>query len=101
MLLVIGEKAEKTQTIRVVPTPVDYWVCTTFARERAYRHWFLKKEEKPLLELYRELARQFPQGLANIPPLPEEISGEVAAAWQERSTARFSGMRRQAVGGAA
>ncbi len=99
MLLVIGEKAEKTQGIRVVPTPVDYWVCTTFARERAYRHWFLKKEEKPLLELYRKLAGLFPQGLANIPSLPEEISGEVTAAWQERSAAHLSGTRRQVVGG--
>ncbi len=99
MLLMIGEKAEKTQGIRVVPTPVDYWVCTTFARERAYRHWFLKKEEKPLLKLYRELAGLFPQGLANLPPLPEEISGEVTAAWQERSAFHPSGSRRQAVGG--
>ena len=34
VLLVIGEKAETTQTIRLVPTPVEYWVCTTFPRER-------------------------------------------------------------------
>jgi hypothetical protein len=53
VLLVLGEKAETTQTIRMVPTPVDYWVCTTFARERAYRNWFLKKSgHRPLLESY-------------------------------------------------
>lgn len=99
MLLVIGEKAEKTQSIRVVPTPVDYWVCTTFARERAYRHWFLKRDGTPLLERYRDLAERFPQGLANLPPLPEEISGEVAAVWQERSAAHRSVSRQVAGGG--
>jgi len=36
MLLVIGEKAETTQVIRLVPTPVDYWICTT--RSRALHH---------------------------------------------------------------
>src|SRR5260370_38895408 len=36
-LLVIGEKAETTQTIRLVPTAVEYWVCTTLRRDRVYR----------------------------------------------------------------
>src|SRR2546425_5348903 len=36
-LLVLGEKADTTQTIRIVPTALDYWVCTTFPRERRYR----------------------------------------------------------------
>jgi hypothetical protein len=78
VLLVLGEKAETTQTIRMVPTPVDYWVCTTFARERAYRNWFLKKRnQRPLLESYLELAQKFPEGLADVAPLPEELSGAV------------------------
>jgi hypothetical protein len=78
-LLVLGEKAETTQTIRIVPTPVTYWVCTTFPRERKYRAWFLKKiAGRPPLEQYEELARQFPHGLADVPPLPEELSGAVA-----------------------
>jgi len=77
-LLVIGEKAETTEVIRLAPTPVDYWVCTTFARERLYRTWFLRRHAaEPLLELYKELARKFPQGLADLPPLPEELSGEI------------------------
>jgi type IV secretory pathway VirB4 component len=77
-LLVLGEKAETTQTIRIVPTAVDYWVCTTFPRERKYRAWFLKKNaDVPLLDSYQELARKFPQGLAEVPPLPEELSGAV------------------------
>ncbi len=77
-LLVLGEKAETTQTIRIVPTSVDYWVCTTFPRERKYRAWFLTKHaDLPLLDRYQELARKFPQGLAEVAPLPEELSGAV------------------------
>ena len=41
MLLVIGEKSETTQSVRLVPTPIDYWICTTYPRERVYRAWFL------------------------------------------------------------
>lgn len=79
-LLAIGEKAETTQTIRIVPTALSYWVCTTFPRERRYRALFLKEHEgHSLLENYQELARRFPQGLADSPPLPEEISGAVNA----------------------
>ena len=78
-LLVLGEKAETTQTIRISPTPVDYWVCTTFPRERRYRAWVLKKfAGRPLIEAYVELAGKFPRGLAEVSPLPEEISGAVA-----------------------
>jgi hypothetical protein len=77
-LLVLGEKAETTQTIRIVPTPVDYWVCTTFPREGKYRAWYLRKfADRPPLESYQELARRFPHGLADVPPLPEELSGAV------------------------
>jgi type IV secretory pathway VirB4 component len=78
MLLVIGEKSETTQTVRLVPTPIDYWICTTYPRERAYRAWSLRQNpEQPLLECYEELARRFPQGLAGVPQLPEELSGAV------------------------
>jgi hypothetical protein len=80
MLLVMGEKAETTQVVRLVPTPVDYWICTTYPRERAYRAWYLnQKPEQPLLECYEELARKFPEGLAGLPQLAEELSGAVAA----------------------
>ncbi len=84
-LLVVGEKAEATQTIRIVPTSLDYWVCTTFPRERRYRTWFLQKNnERPQLEAYQELATKFPQGLADVAPLAEELSGEVNAAFAEQ-----------------
>ena len=32
----IGEKAETTHTIRMSPTPVDYWIMTTYARARGF-----------------------------------------------------------------
>jgi hypothetical protein len=80
VLLVIGEKAETTQTIRIVPTPLSYWICTTYPRERKYRSWFLNKSaSRSLLECYQDLAQRFPQGLAEVVPLPEELSGAVVA----------------------
>jgi len=83
-LLVLGEKADTTQTIRIVPTAVDYWVCTTFPRERRYRAWFLKRSAaRPPVDSYRELGQKFPQGLADVPPLPEELSGEVNVVFAE------------------
>jgi len=85
-LLVLGEKADTTQTIRIVPTSLDYWVCTTFPRERRYRAWLLAKNNgRPQLETYLELARSFPVGLAEIAPLAEELSGEVNAAFAEQN----------------
>ena len=85
-LMVIGEKAETTQTIRVVPPPLSYWVCTTFPRERRYRTWFLTKNtDQPLLTSYQELAKRFPQGLADVALLPEEVSGAVNAVHLEKS----------------
>lgn len=77
-LLVLGEKAETTQTIRLAPTAIDYWICTTFPRERRYRAWLLRKlADRPRIEIYQELAKKFPQGLADVPLLPEEISGAI------------------------
>jgi hypothetical protein len=77
-LIVIGEKAETTHTIRMSPTPVDYWIMTTYARERLYRSWWLEcRKAVPLIESYIQLAERFPFGLADVDPLPEEISGEV------------------------
>ena len=84
VLLVLGDKADTTQTIRIVPTPIDYWICTTFPRERRYRTWFLKtRQHQPLLDSYRELGQKFPQGLADVQPLAEELSGEVNAAFAQ------------------
>jgi hypothetical protein len=85
-LLVLGEKADTTQTIRIVPTALDYWVCTTFPRERRYRAWFLAKNAgRSRLESYQELAEVLPTGLADIAPLPEELSGEVNTVFAEQT----------------
>ena len=78
-LIVIGEKADTTHTIRMSPTAVDYWIMTTYARERVYRSWWIERSKgKSLIEAYLELAERFPAGLADVDPLPEELSGEVA-----------------------
>jgi hypothetical protein len=78
-LIVIGEKADTTHTIRMVPTPLEYWILTTYPRERFYRKWFIHRHQQlPLIAAYQELASAFPYGLADAQPLPEEISGEVA-----------------------
>jgi hypothetical protein len=78
-LIVIGEKAETTHSLYIVPTPVEYWLLTTFPRERWYRQWWLATNPQlSLVERYEELARKFPQGLSELPELPEERSGEVS-----------------------
>jgi hypothetical protein len=61
------------------PTPVDYWIITTYARERLYRsYWLERNRDVPEIQAYLELAERFPAGLAEVDPLPEEVSGEVA-----------------------
>ena len=80
-LIAIGEKAESTHSIRVVPSAVDYWITTTYARERNYRKWWLRKhQELPLIRAYERLAEQYPRGLAETGPLPVELSGEMQEA---------------------
>ena len=83
VLLVLGEKSETTQTIRLVPTPIDYWIATTYPRERAYRAYVLsldRNRDRSLIEIYRELGERFPNGLADVDALPEELSGSVQMA---------------------
>ena len=76
-LIVVGEKAETTHTVRLSATPVDYWITTTYPRERQYRSWWLEcHRELPLIDSYVALAERFPFGLADLNPLAEEISGE-------------------------
>jgi hypothetical protein len=79
-LIAMGEKAASTHAIRVVPSSMDLWIVTTYARERHYRRWFLytrQQEGLSLFQAYEELARRFPNGLAALAELPEERSGEV------------------------
>jgi hypothetical protein len=44
-----------------------------------------KHADRPLLASYQELAKRFPQGLADVAVLPEEISGAVNAVHIEKS----------------
>ena len=77
-LIVIGEKAETTHSLYIVPTPMEYWLLTTYPRERWYRQWWLSTHsEMSWLDAFAELARRFPNGLSAVPELPEERSGEV------------------------
>jgi type IV secretory pathway VirB4 component len=77
-LIAIGEKAESTHAIRIVPSPVDYWITTTYARERTYRMWWMwKHASMARIAAYEALAERFPQGMAELAPLKEELSGEV------------------------
>jgi hypothetical protein len=72
VLLVLGDN-ETSQIVRLVPTALLYWICTSYAREKRYRAWCLGRDrERPPLDIYRELARKFPHGLSDLPALPEE-----------------------------
>jgi hypothetical protein len=76
-----------------VPTAIDYWVATTYPRERAYRTYFLgleRNRRRPLIDVYRELGEQFPYGLADVDILPEEASGTVQQASAERREINYS-----------
>jgi hypothetical protein len=78
-LIVIGEKAETTHSLYIVPTPLEYWLLTTYPRERWYRQWWLATHpDLSLLESFDQLAQKFPHGLSELPELPEERSGEVS-----------------------
>jgi hypothetical protein len=80
-LIVIGEKADTTHAIRMVPTPLDYWIATTYPRERLYRSWWLAKHSRlSLIAAYQELASKFPFGLSDLETQPEEQAGEIAKA---------------------
>jgi hypothetical protein len=77
-LVVIGERAETTHSLYIVPTSLEYWLLTTYPRERWYRQWWLATNlHLNLVERYEELAKKFPYGISELPELPEERSGEV------------------------
>jgi hypothetical protein len=77
--VVIGEKAETTHSFYFVPTPVEYWLMTTYPRERWYRQWWLATHpDFSLIDSYKALAAKYLHGLSVVPELPEERSGEVS-----------------------
>jgi hypothetical protein len=77
-LIVLGEKAETTHSLYIVPTPIEYWLLTTYPRERWYRQWWLMTHrDLGPVEQYASLSEKYPHGLSHLPELPEERSGEV------------------------
>ena len=77
-LVVIGENAETTHSLYIVVSPIEYWILTTFPRERWYRqYWLFKNAELTETQAYEQLASKFPHGLSALDELPEERSGEV------------------------
>ncbi len=77
-LLVIGENSETTHSLHIVTTPIEYWLLTTFPREKWYRQYWMKLHSGVAAsEAYELLAEKFPNGLSALDELPEERSGEV------------------------
>jgi type IV secretory pathway VirB4 component len=77
-VVAIGEKAETTHSFRVVLSRLEYWILTTFPREKWYRAWWMRKHENLSVHArYLMLAERHPYGLAQLELLPEERSGEV------------------------
>ena len=77
-VLSIGENASTTHTLRICTVGNEYWILTTYPRERRYRTWWLLKHSHlPLEEAYSLLTKKYPNGLAHLDELPEEKSGEI------------------------
>jgi hypothetical protein len=77
-VLSIGENASTTHTLRICTVGNEYWILTTYPRERRYRAWWLLKHSHlPLEEAYSLLTKKYPNGLAHLDELPEEKSGEI------------------------
>ena len=80
---VIGEKAETTFSFEVVTTAMEYWILTTYAREKDFRaYWHRKHQFLSLEDRYQLLATAYPHGISMLAKLPEEESGEV---WNDAS----------------
>jgi hypothetical protein len=75
-LICIGEQSETTHSIYVKLIPEEYWLATSFPRERKYRAWYLIRHHD-LKTAIAELAEKFPNGLAALSELPEERTGQV------------------------
>ncbi len=75
-LICIGERSETTHSIYVELSSIEYWLATSYPRERKYRAWWLRTHDDFYPAVY-ELADKFPNGLAALPDLPEERSGEI------------------------
>ncbi len=74
----LGEQSANTHSLYVELTPTEYWLATSFPRERQYRTWWLSTHtDLEFGDAIRRLGAKYPQGLARLAELPEERSGEV------------------------
>jgi hypothetical protein len=70
---VIGEKAETTFSFEVITTPLEYWLMTTYSRDKDLRRYWLRKYAAEGRQAsYAQLAAKYPHGTAGLEPLPEE-----------------------------
>ena len=70
---VIGEKAETTFSFEVITTPLEYWLITTYSRDKDLRKYWLRKYAAGGLQAsYALLTAQYPHGTAGLESLPEE-----------------------------
>ena len=71
---VIGEKAETTFSFEVITTPLEYWLMTTYSRDKDLRNYWLRGdlsvEERQVR--YELLSAKYPHGTAGLETLPEE-----------------------------
>jgi predicted ATP-dependent serine protease len=72
-----GKTTLAHQVVFANATPERPALYFTILGEPAIKMLRYQQQATPLIEAYRELAEMFPAGLADVDPLPEEISGEV------------------------
>ena len=76
-----GESSANIHSFIVHLTPTEYWLATSYPRERQFRTWWLYTHQNMSFpEAIRSLATKYSVGLADLPELPEERSGEVTRA---------------------
>lgn len=71
---IIGEKAETTFSFEVITTPLEYWLMTTYSRDKDLRKYWLRGDHstEERQALYALLAAKYPHGTAGLEALPEE-----------------------------
>jgi hypothetical protein len=86
-VICIGENAETTHRVYVVTTSREYWLLTTFPRERHFRSWWHDTHRQMSIpDRYAALAEKYPRGISALDELPEERSGEVYGRKTDRRT---------------
>lgn len=70
--------ADNHQLLNVRNTPIENWTMTSMPREKTFRtYWRRKHSHLSMFEQLATLAAKYPHGIAALPELKEEASGEV------------------------